>query len=128
MGSGVELQGVDQMLESIRRKMNSGIFRLENQGLREGGEIFAEGQREKVSVSSIDHLHMRDDINVSPVRREDGLRFVTIGPGNKTKWRAHFDEYGTKNHSARPFIYPSFHENKSRVSQFLSAEFRKGMQ
>lgn len=127
MASGAELIGGDQMLEDIRRKLASGVARLENQGMREGGEIFAEGQREKVAVSSINHLHMRDDIRVSPVRRIDGLRVVSIGPGKKTAWRAHFEEFGTKHSPAQPFIYPSFHENKARVAQLLASVQREGM-
>ncbi|MNJ55609.1 hypothetical protein D3C77_511130 [compost metagenome] len=124
---GVELQGDEQFLADIRRKLASGITRLENQGMREGGEIFAEGQREKVAVSKIDHLHMRDDIRVSPVRRVDGLRVVSIGPGRKTAWRAHFEEFGTEHSPAQPFIYPSYHENKARVAQLLASVQREGM-
>ncbi|WP_433943465.1 HK97-gp10 family putative phage morphogenesis protein [Paenibacillus sp. SN-8-1] len=127
MGSGIELQGVDAMLEGIRRKLASGVARMENQGLSDAGEILAAAQREKVPLSTIEHVHMRDDIKVSPVRRGDGIRFVTIGPGNKTSWRAHFIEYGTKNIPATPFIYPSFHENKDRIAQLLANAQRKGM-
>lgn len=127
MASGVELQGVEQMLAATRRRIEAGIQRMENQGLKEGGEIFAEAQREKVPMSTIDHIHMRDDIKVSPVRRGDGVRFVTIGPGKKTAWRAHFSEFGTRKSPAQPFIYPSFHENKDRVTQLLANLQRKGM-
>jgi len=115
------------MLQSIRQKLKSGVERLENQGLRAGGEIFAESQREKVAVSNIKHLHMEDDIKVSNVRRDMGMRYVNIGPGIKTGWRAHFLEIGTRQHPAQPFIYPAFHENKQRVSQLLASYMRGGM-
>ncbi|MFU1798207.1 HK97-gp10 family putative phage morphogenesis protein [Paenibacillus azoreducens] len=111
----------------IRRKIEAGIVRMENQGLKEGGEIFAEAQREKVPVSSIEHLHMKDDIKVSSVRRGDGIRFIVVGQGKKTRWRAHFSEFGTKNQHAEPFIYPAFHENKDRVAQLLADMQRRGM-
>ncbi len=127
MGSGVELQGVDQMLAAIQRKLASGVARLENQGLREAGEILAEAQRNHVPISSIDHLHMRDDIRVSRVRRIDGLKVITIGPGKKTAWRAHFSEFGTKHSPAQPFIYPAFHENKERITRLLATVQREGM-
>lgn len=127
MASGIELQGADQMVAMIRQKLSSGVQRLENQGLKAAGEILADAQREKVVVSTIEHVHIRDSITVSNVRRGDGLRFVLIGPGKETSWRAHFLEYGTKKAPAQPFIYPSFHENKSRVSQLLAATFKGGM-
>lgn len=125
--SVIELLGEEQMLAAIRSKLSSGIAKLENQGLREGGEIFAEAQREKVAVSNVDHVHIRDDIQVSPVRRKNGIRFVAIGPGKLTAWRAHFLEYGTKKMPARPFIYPSFHENKARVLALFADLYREGM-
>lgn len=127
MASGVELQGVDQMLATIRQKLNSGVQRVENQGLRAAGEIVAAAQREKVAVSSVEHVHIKDDIVVSNVRRDGGQRFVLVGPGKKTGWRAHFLEYGTKNTPAQPFIYPAFHENKARLSQVIAIAMRKGM-
>lgn len=127
MASGVELQGVDKMLATIRQKINSGVERVENQGLRAAGEIVAAAQREKVARSNIDHVHIEEDIKVSNVRREGGQRFVLIGPGKKTGWRAHFLEYGTKSTVAQPFIYPAFHENKARLAQVIAISMRKGM-
>ena len=127
MASGIELQGVEKMLATIQQKLSSGVQRLENQGLRAAGELVAASQREHVVVSSIEHVHIRDDIKVSNVRRDGGQRFVVIGPGRQTGWRAHFLEYGTKQTPAQPFIYPAFHENKDRISQIIAISFRKGM-
>ncbi len=125
--SGVELQGVDQMLAAIQKKLTSGVARLENQGLREAGEILAEAQRSHVPVSTIDHLHMREDISVSRVRRIDGMKVIKIGPGKKTAWRAHFSEFGTKYSTAEPFIYPAYHENKQQIIRLLASVQREGM-
>lgn len=127
MANGVELQGVEQMLATIRQKLSSGVQRVENQGLRAAGEIVAAAQREKVAVSSIEHVHIKDDIKVSNVRREGGQRFVLVGVGKQTGWRAHFLEYGTKNTPAQPFVYPVFHENKAQISQVIAISMRKGM-
>lgn len=128
--SGAELQGVDQMLVSIRQKLQSGVQSLENQGLRAAGEILADAQRERVVVSDKTHgVHIRDDIKVSNVRRDglEGSRYVLVGATKKTSWRIHFVELGTKKVPARPFIYPSFHENKARIAQLFAAVQRRGM-
>ncbi|MNW60480.1 hypothetical protein D3C74_384700 [compost metagenome] len=127
MGSGVELQGGDEMIASIRRRLASGVQRLENQGLREVGEILAEAQRQMAPRSDFDKVHIQDDIKVSPVRREDGMKVIRIGPSKRTSWRAHLSEFGSKNNQAHPFIYPSFHENKARVIQLLASVQREGM-
>ncbi|MGM1048401.1 MAG: HK97-gp10 family putative phage morphogenesis protein [Bacillota bacterium] len=130
--SGAELQGVDQMLASIRQKLSSGVQRLENQGLRAAGEILASAQREKVVESKIDRVHsvhIKEDIRVSNVRRDGymGERYVLVGTSKKTSWRVHFEEFGTKKTPARPFIYPSFHENKDRITQLFAAVLKGGM-
>ncbi|MYX18861.1 hypothetical protein GTY77_02045 [Streptomyces sp. SID8380] len=125
--ASVDIEGVERMLATIRQKINSGVERMENQGLRAAGEIIATSQREKVAVSTIEHVHIKDTIKVSNVRRGDGMRYVLIGASKETAWRVHFLENGTKRQPAQPFIYPSFHENKARISQFMSIEMRRGM-
>lgn len=123
----VELQGINEMLQALRSKMGAGAARLENKALQEGGEIMAAAQREKVAVSDKASLHMRDDIKVSRVRRQDGVKFVMIGPGKETGWRAHFLEFGTKKTPAQPFIYPAFHEQKAVVESHMAREFQIGV-
>ncbi|MFW5437116.1 HK97-gp10 family putative phage morphogenesis protein [Paenibacillus apiarius] len=123
----VELQGINEMLHALRSKMGSGAARLEHKALQEGGEIIAAAQREKVAVSDKASLHMRDDIKVSRVRRQDGVKFVLIGPGKGTGWRAHFLEFGTKKTPAQPFIYPAFHEQKAAVERHMAREFQIGV-
>ncbi|MCM3291824.1 HK97 gp10 family phage protein [Paenibacillus sp. MER 180] len=123
----VELVGIDVMIQALRSKLGAGAARLENKALYEGGEIIADAQREKVSVSDKASLHMRDDIKVSRVRREDGVKFVLIGPGKETGWRAHFLEFGTKKTPAQPFIYPAFHEKKAAVESHMAREFQMGV-
>ncbi|NGP59887.1 HK97 gp10 family phage protein [Paenibacillus thiaminolyticus] len=123
----VELEGVNEMLQALRSRMGAGAARLENKALQEGGEIIAAAQREKVAVSDKASLHMRDDIKVSRVRRQDGVKLVLIGPGKKTGWRAHFLEFGTKKSPAQPFIYPALHEQKGAVEQHMIREFQRGV-
>jgi len=123
----VELAGVNEMLQAIRSRLGAGAARLENKALQEAGEIMGEAQREKVAVSDRANLHMRDDIKVSRVRKQDGVKFVLIGPGKETGWRAHFLEFGTKKTPAQPFIYPAFHEQKAAVEQHMIREFQRGV-
>ncbi|MFW5438745.1 HK97-gp10 family putative phage morphogenesis protein [Paenibacillus apiarius] len=128
MGSGIDLQGIDQMLASLRQKVKKGADRLESQALRAAGEPMAEAMRGRVNVSDSRYTHMRDDIKVSRVIRRDGVKSVLIGPGRKTGWRAHFLEYGTSKMTAKPFAEPAFYETKNEAIQILADELRKGLQ
>lgn len=126
----IELEGIDQLMDKLRSKMEAGANRVENRGLRAGGEVIANSMKQKVNRSSkygAGYVHMQDDIRVSGVRRSDGKKFVLVGPGKKTGWRAHFLEYGTKKMAARPFAYPAFHERKGEAAAIIAAEFRKGL-
>ncbi|MBG9734550.1 HK97-gp10 family putative phage morphogenesis protein [Paenibacillus alvei] len=123
----IELQGVDEMLRTIRARMGNGAERLVNKGLRGAGEIIADAQREKVAVSDRATQHIRDDIRVSGVRRVDGVKFVLIGQSKKTSWRAHLLEFGTKKTTAQPYIYPAFVEEKDAAKQYMIQEFQKGV-
>lgn len=124
---GVELIGVEQMMNAIHFKLNAGSEVAENKALLEAGDIIVEGQISKLNKSNINHTHIKDNIKRSGVRRDDGLKFVLIGAGKKTGWRAHFIENGTSHSSANPFIYPTFHENKDRIVQLIAQRFKEGM-
>lgn len=128
--SGIEITGVDEWLETLRRKLGAASERVENKGLRAGGEIMAESMREKAPYDDdkVDGVHLREDIKVSGIRRHDGIKYVLIGPGKKTGWRAHFPEFGTKLMLAQPFVYPAFHEKKAEALQVIADYYRKGLE
>lgn len=125
--SGIELQGIDTVLAELRRRLGNGASRVENKALREAGQPMAEAMQSKVNVSDEKRRHLREDIRVSRVVRKDGMKYVLVGPGRKTGWRAHFLEYGTSKMSAQPFVEPSFHEKKGESLQILADGFRKGL-
>lgn len=128
--NSIELQGVDQMLAELRRRLGNASGRLESRALRAAGEPMAEDMRNRVKMSERQYKsgrHMKEDIRVSRVVRREGRKYVLIGPTKKTNWRAHFLEFGTSQMSARPFIEPAFHARKGEALQILADEFRKGL-
>lgn len=127
MATGIKLEGIDEILTAIRVKLGKAADRVENRGLRAAGEVIAEEMRSRVNVSTKQHTHIRDDIRVTGVRRREGAKYVLVGPGKETGWRAHFLEFGTKHMHARPFIYPAFHAKRSQAMQIMAEEFRKGL-
>src|SRR5690606_16169574 len=127
MASEIKIEGIDEILTAIRVKLGKAADRVENRGLRAAGEVIAEEMRSRVNVSTKQHTHIRDDIRVTGVRRREGTKYVLVGPGKETGWRAHFLEFGTKHMHARPFIYPAFHVKRSQAMQIMAEEFRKGL-
>lgn len=127
MARGIELQGTAQLLAALRQRSEKAAARVERKGLRAGGEVMAEGMRERVNVSERDGPHMRDNISVSGVRRKDGMKYVQIGPNRKVSFRAHFNEFGTSKHPAQPFIEPGYHAKKGDALNAIAEELRKGL-
>jgi HK97 gp10 family phage protein len=126
----IELRGVDQMLNDIRRRLGNASARLESKALRAAAEPMAEDMRKRVKISRRQYKesrHMQEDIRVSRVVRREGRKYVLIGPTRKTNWRAHFLEYGTSKMPAQPFIEPAFHAKKRESLMTLADEFRKGL-
>lgn len=126
----IQLQGVDQMLADVRRRLGNASARLESRALRAAGELMAEEMRSLVNVSDRDYKegrHMKEDIRVSRVVRREGRKYVLIGPTKKTSWRAHFLEFGASHMTARPFIEPAYHARKGEALRTLADEFRKGL-
>ncbi|SDD27042.1 phage protein, HK97 gp10 family [Paenibacillus sp. UNCCL117] len=122
-----ELLGGKEMLAAIRSKLNGAADRLENKALKTAGEPIAEAMSARVNVSNLKYKHLKQDIKVSRVIRQDGLKFVRIGAGKKTAWRGHFLEWGTSKMSAQPWAEPGFLEKKGEALQILVDEFRKGL-
>jgi len=130
VATGIKLEGIDEILTAIRVKLGKAADRVENRGLRMAGEVIAEEMRSRVNVSNKsgpNYTHIRDDIKVSGVRRQEGDKYVLVGPGKETGWRARFLEFGTVKMAARPFVEPAFHAKKSEAMQVMAEEFRKGL-
>ncbi|WP_309479084.1 HK97-gp10 family putative phage morphogenesis protein [Brevibacillus agri] len=129
MADGIELTGVDQLIQQLRRKLQNASARVENKALQAAGEPMAAAMREKVNRSGYRYAyHIKDNIRVSRVQRREGVKYVLIGPTKKTGWRVHFLEFGTSKMSAQPFVEPAFHEKKGDALQILADEMRKGLQ
>jgi len=57
-----------------------------------------------------------------------------VGPGIKGKrdqrkagWRAHYQEFGTVNHRAQPFVRPAFEEHKTAFRAALVSAIRNAL-
>lgn len=126
MSSSFEVQGMEQIQ---RRLMELGkqAKKVENKAILAGAEILAEKMRQEVPVSDINHVHIRDDIQVSKVKRKDGVPFVEVGPGKETAWRAKFVELGTTKMPPDPFMSRSAKLTQEPVKSEMKSELRRGL-
>lgn len=142
--SGIELQGVDQMLDDIRRKLGNASARLENRGLRKAGEPIAEEMRSRAPRSDTPRqakpsqpsqswrtgLHGADNIKLSRIMRKDGQKYILIGiqRGDMSRYfYLKFFEFGTSKLDKQPWAEPAFHARKKEALQTLADEYRKGL-
>jgi HK97 gp10 family phage protein len=97
------------------------VDEIKDEALIEAAEIVKQEMINNVSASSMNNRHIRDDIQVSAPQNSE----IKVGPGKKTKWRAHFLEFGTKNMTAKPFIEPALINRKSQVLEKIADVIRR---
>ncbi|MNF91613.1 hypothetical protein D3C84_742200 [compost metagenome] len=128
MASSADIEGIDELLRNLRTRLNHASERVEKKALKAAGKILADEMERRVVVSDKSYnLHTKMHIVVSNVKKRNGVKYVTIGPGKKVSFRSHFIEFGTSKQSARPFIEPSYHAKKDEALNELAEELRKGL-
>lgn len=124
---GIQLQGIDQLLNELRRRSESAAKRVESKALKAAGEAMAGDMKRRAPYSSLDKIHLRDNIVVTNVRRKDGVKYVLVGPNKRVSWRAHFPEFGTTKMAATPYITPAFIAKRREALEVMAEELRKGL-
>ncbi len=126
MGVDVELDGMDELFDKIDELGRKGS-RIQNAALKAAAQPIAKEMRDTVGVSSINEKHIRDDIQVSRVKTENGERYVRVGPGKNTNWRSKFLEFGTSKMNAKPFMAPAYENNKEKIKQIIKEALKAGL-
>lgn len=125
--STLEIDGMDKIRKRINELGRKGS-RIQNAAIKQGGQILADTMYKEVSVSDINHTHIRDDIVVSEVKRIKGIPHVQVGPSKETAWRAHFLEFGTVYMPPNPFMLRSVRLSKESVQAKLRSELKRGLE
>jgi HK97 gp10 family phage protein len=114
-------------LQARLEALGAKAAKVENAALREGAKPLAKAMSETVAVSDRNETHIRDDIVTSSVKTKDGVKFIEVGPGKDTNWRAKFLEWGTSKSTARPFAGPAAVNSKSDVLDAMGNVVKKGI-
>jgi len=126
MAVEMELQGLDELLNQLKL-VSDKASRVENQALKAAAQPIADEMKSLVKVSSITHLHIRDDIQVSGVKTKDGLKYLEIGPGKTTNWRAKFLEWGTSKMQAQPFVQLAYEHKQAEAEETMKYTIAKSL-
>jgi HK97 gp10 family phage protein len=124
--AGFELTGMDELLKRLE-EMGKAAGKIEASALKEAAKPIANDAKSLVNVSSIQHKHIREDIKIYGVKTKDGVKYIEIGPGKDTNWRAKFLEWGTSKMSARPFMQPAYEKNKKNITEIIIQKLREAL-
>lgn len=122
----VELSGMDELVAKLQT-MSDKAGKIEGDALRAAAEPVAEEMRGLVRVSSANEVHIRDNIEISKVKTKDGIRYIEIGPGKKTSWRAKFLEFGTSKMQAYPFVQPAGEHKFKEAQEIISKKIKEAL-
>jgi HK97 gp10 family phage protein len=122
----LQVDGMQELLAKLQ-VLGDKASRVENQALKVGAEPLAEAIRRNVNVSNRNETHIRDDIQISGVKTKDGVKYVEVGPGMETAWRAKFLEFGTSKMQPYPFMQPAVDETKDEVIHRMKNEIRQAL-
>lgn len=122
----LELTGMDELQKRLE-EMGKAASKIEAATLKEAAKPVADDARSLVNVSSIQHKHIREDIKIYGVKTKDGVKYIEIGPGKDTNWRAKFLEWGTSKMSARPFMQPAYEKNKKNITEIIIQKLREAL-
>ncbi|MHB1651392.1 MAG: HK97-gp10 family putative phage morphogenesis protein [Desulfitobacteriaceae bacterium] len=124
--ANIKLVGMDDLMTKLQA-MGDKASRIEGDALRAAAEPVAEEIKSLVRFGSKNDVHIRDDIEISKVKTKDGIKYIEVGPGKKTNWRAKFLEFGTKNMTAIPFMAPAYEHKKREVTEIISRKIREAL-
>jgi HK97 gp10 family phage protein len=116
---------MDALLDKIDAMGRAGT-KIAGAALTAAAQPMAADMRSLVSVSSINHQHLKDNIIVGKVKTVNGMPTISIGPGKKTFWGM-FLEWGTSKEHAAPFMAPAYEQNKEGIQQIISQQLREAL-
>lgn len=122
----IDITGLQEIIDKIEAMGKQGV-KIQNEALKAAADPVAKDMASLVNVSTINELHIRDDIKISNVKTQNGRKVILVGPGNKTNWRAKFLELGTSKMSAKPFMAPAYEKNKENIKAIIKQKLKEGL-
>lgn len=122
MAAEFSVDGIEELIAKLETA-GQNVNKASKEALIAAAEPIAADMRSSVALSKVDHVHIRDDIEISEVKTKDGIKYVTVGPV-KTAWRAKFLEWGTSKMRAIPFVQPAGEKNAASTLRIIAEVLR----
>nr|WP_309101808.1 HK97-gp10 family putative phage morphogenesis protein [Fredinandcohnia onubensis] len=126
MSTSFDVEGYEQLRRKLLELGTNGR-RIENKAIREGGQILFNTMKEEMPKSTIDHLHAVDDLQISGIKRTDGIPHVVVSPGKETAWRVKFVLFGTVKMPPNDFRGRAITKSRGQVKNAMKAVIQKGL-
>lgn len=118
----LKLEGIEVLIAEVE-KLGAKGSRIENQALREAGEIVRQAIKQEAPQRT---GTLKKSIETSGVKTKDGVKHVEVGP-DKEGWYGKFVEFGTVKMKANPFMARGYENSKDRAVDKIAEELRKGL-
>jgi HK97 gp10 family phage protein len=118
----LKLEGIEDLIAEVE-KLGAKGSRIENQALREAGEIVRQAIKQEAPQRT---GTLKKSIETSGVKTKDGVKHVEVGP-DKEGWYGKFVEFGTVKMKANPFMARGYENSKDRAVDKIAEELRKGL-
>lgn len=128
--ASIELEGMAELIDKVNKFGARGEV-IKKKALDKAGELVKGSMERKAPRSEETKKHMADNIEVSEIKKEDGVDFVKIGPNkgdNSEFYYSKFTEWGTSKIPAQHWAENSLIENKREINQTIKEELKKGLE
>ena len=128
--ASIELEGMSELIDKVNKFGPIGEV-IKKKALDKAGELVKGSMERKAPRSEEAKKHMADNIEVSEIKKEDGVDFVKIGPNkgdNSEFYYSKFTEWGTSKIPAQHWAENSLIENKREINQTIKEELKRGLE
>ncbi len=124
-----KLEGMEELIDRVNKLGENGS-KIKKRALDRAGEIVKQSMEAKAPRSQDNKKHMADHIEVSEIKKEDGVDFIQIGPNkgdNSEFFYSKFTEWGTSTITAQHWAENSVLENRKEIKNVIKEELERGL-
>jgi len=125
----LELEGMQELIDRVGKLGKQGDD-IKKNALEKVGELVKQSMESKAPRSEEDKKHMADHIQISEIKKEDGVDYIQIGPNkgdNSEFFYSKFTEWGTSKIPAQHWAENSVLENKKKINETIKQELERGL-
>ena len=130
MADEIKLSGMEELIARLQNVEEKVANEVTRNALTAGARIIQKGVSEKIRRSKADKEHAADHIQISNVRKKDGIPYIRIGPdkGDNSKFfYLKFIEWGTVKMAADAPFGRTLAEEKNSVKSAMVQALKEGL-